>query len=729
MKIRKKFPIIFACALIFVVLNFLLVYYFKSPNATEVHLEVPIVSSTTLPDCLVQYQQYLQETYRDSALSYPMHTKPSEFVSRNRPKHPIDLVMIYRDINESVDSNIEQTGELLHGRVDHIQKEKISVTIKEIGTSSTGKPIAHFVLIEGAAGIGKSTLCWQLCQSWLEGRLKYPWDLVVLVEVRDETTRNASSVYDLLYHPNDTIRQSIALEVQKRKGEGLLIIFDGYDELSDYQRNELSVLEQILSDRLLQKATVLVTSRPIATGILPAKFKLDLDQRIVISGFNESDIQSYITLACKENTKLLKALRTYVSSRPFIFSVMYNPLHCTMVTELYIQHWKGGLKGFAPNTLTDLYTAFVLNILRRTLPSKISAYLNKISDLKTRKYNNLMQIAELAANGLEAQKYIFNDVTCDTLDLLVSVQHIYDVQSKRSAYRFLHLTLQEYMAAFYWSEKQQKQESFLQRQEIHSIQDLYQFGTSDGTIRTTHWTLFLFIAGLNHSLLFTAIAPPDMHDFFDYTTIYSFCQLLFEAQSPRNVREVFNQKSVSFQDKSYLYNLNQVSVHIYYFVVGYCIGNSGRTTSWFVEVPIDLVLILSDGMHYNGLVTWKETSGPSLFALVIGNKNGSVLSTGFLDVLSKLYPFTERISELRLMFKLTFGDEVVSLLHNLSYYFPRLTTLCLPHLSFPTTIELPKLQHETLKTLEITLPDYNAVLDQLHDYQALKEVHLSQINK
>ena len=687
----------------------------------------PISNSSKLPNSLLQYQHYLQDIYRGHA--YAVHMKPSEFISVNRPGRPIDLVLVHEDRIENVESHIEQAKEYFHGKVDEIQKKKISVTIKEIGSPSKGKTIAHFVLVVGAAGIGKSTLCWQLCRSWSEGKLQHVWDLVVLVEVRDETTRKATSLYDLLYYPDDKIRESIAQEVQKREGEGTLIIFDGYDELSDDQRSELSVFQKILSNRLLQKATVMVTSRPIATASLPANFIQDLDQCIVVAGFNETDIQKYISLACKENMRLLKDLRSYVSSRPFIFSVMYNPLHCTIVTELYIQYWKDGHKGFAPNTLTELYTTFVLNLLRRSLPPKISANIEKPTDLNSQVYKNLMQLAELAAKGLERKEYIFNHVSCDTLGLLVSVRHIYNVQGKRSAYMFLHLTLQEYMSAFYWSEQQQQLRNFLKRQEIHSITDMHKFEFSDSSIKTTHWPLFLFIAGLNHSLLFSAIMPPlKDSNFFDSNNLYPFCQLLFEAQSPRSVSEVFTHKSVYASDGNYFYFQDQVSLHIYYYVLGYCIANSDKTSTWFVEITSNesFLHIFSDGI-LNNAVIWNETCGPSSLDLAL--LYNSVVSTGYLEVFSRLYPFTERTSELYLEFELSSGDEVVSLLHRLSYYFPRLVRLHLPSLSSPIITESPRLQHKTLTTLKLTLPHYNVVFDQLHGYQALKELWLSPVNK
>ena len=291
---------------------------------------------------------------------------------------------------------------LSNGSVSEIQKQKATVKANEIGSINGGKTAAHFVLIEGGPGMGKSTLCWQLCRLWREGKLQ--WDLMVIVELRDESTRRASNLYDLLYHPDEETRRAIARDIEKREGEGLLIFLDGYDELSDEQHRELSMLQRILTNKLLRKATVVVTSRPYATANLPPQFKQGLDQHIEIAGFNETDIQTYITLACRDNQRLLDTFRTYVDSHPFILSVMYNPLHCTIVTELYIQYWQNGRKGFAPNTLTELYYSFLLNLLRRHLPPQD---INELSDLPKDVYTDLMQLAKLAAAGLTERQYIF----------------------------------------------------------------------------------------------------------------------------------------------------------------------------------------------------------------------------------------------------------------------------------------------------------------------------------
>ena len=341
-------------------------------------------SRPPLPHSLLEYQRYLIDYYSDH---YPLYSKP--VFSTNRPERPINLVLVRKERNESDSSSIQLQELLSNGSVNEIQKRNSPVKMNNIGDLNGIKKAAKFVLIEGGPGMGKSTLCWQLCRLWREGKLQ--WDLMVIVELRDESTRRASNLYDLLYHPDDNTRRAIARDIEKREGEGLLIFLDGYDKLSDKQHRELlSLIQQILTGRkLLRKATVVVTSRPHAIKELPSQFKQGLDQHIEIAGFNETNVREYIHLAFASNQNISKDFHSYVDSHPFILSVMYNPLHCTIVTELYIQYWQNGRKWFAPKTLTEIYTAFILNLLTHDLHTDLVSGVNNLpKDVST----NLIQL-------------------------------------------------------------------------------------------------------------------------------------------------------------------------------------------------------------------------------------------------------------------------------------------------------------------------------------------------
>ena len=657
------------------------------------------LSRSPLPDSLLEYQRYLMDYYSDH---YPLYSKPVFSISTNRPERPINLVLVRKEKNENDTMFIKHQEWLSNGSVSEIQKQKASVKANEIGSLNGRKTAAHFVLIEGGPGMGKSTLCWQLCRLWREGKLQ--WDLMVIVELRDESTRRASNLYDLLYHPDEETRRAIAQDIEKQEGEGLLIFLDGYDELSDEQQSELSMLQRILTNKLLRKATVVVTSRPYATANVPPQFKQGLDQHIEIAGFNETDIQEYITLSCRDDQHLLETFHTYVNSHPFILSVMYNPLHCTIVTELYIQYWQNGRKGFAPNTLTELYYSFLLNLLRRHLPTHD---INELSDLPKDAYTDLMQLAKIAAEGLKERQYIFTNISSDYLGLMVSVRKLYDIRAKQPvSYTFLHLTLQEYLAAFYWSQLHPDQQPrlFLDSQITNCL-------TYDRIKSEPHRPFCLFFAGHSKNIQ-QMITTKKMF-------IPLMCELFFEAQS----LDPFFANTIATMPVKYTNNtvIDMLSSPLGSFSLAYCfIKNSDNTSTWSLTIKdMKHLQRLADGMHSAlGGTDWDESYGPTVRMHLTHNVND------ILQVFPRLYPFTKSITILNLSGDL--NDKGAVIMNNLSYYCPRLTSLLITRNSSQQALtkvfHLP--QPVDLSEVTLYLPYDDELLDNLHHYQAVTDLHL-----
>ena len=655
---------------------------------------VLFLRSQELPDSL-KYKKYLQNIYNSHA--YSIYSNPSEILAANRPKQPLNLALVdseQKANNEFRFSQEEFVEYAYHGDVDGIQELTNEMRIEEIGSTYSETP-AHFVLIEGAPGIGKSTLCWQLCRLWSEGKMRHKWDLMVLVEIRDETTRKARTVYDLLYHPDDSVRKSIAQEVEKRDGEGIVLIFDGYDELSDDQRNELSVFQKILTNRILHKVTVVVTSRSTATQNLPHQFKQNLEQHIVIVGLNETDIQRYISLACGNNTRLLENLRSYVSIQPFVFSVMHNPLHCAIVIELYMQYWQDRRKDFAPNTLTELYMAFLLNLLRRNLPPNQSG-IKELGDLPTHVHNSLMQLAELAATGLKERKYIYDKVPNDTLSLMVSVRQLYDILPKGSPYMFLHLTLQEYLAAVYWSH----QSRYRQRIDLFLLQLVFNpimfNGNDPENAVPDRWSFLVFLAGLTKvEHLPIEVMIDDAHG----QLAFMYCQLLFEAQVSQTVSKLFAHKKIVIP-------FDNLSTFL--FSIGYCIANSDYTTSWYLPSHLHNLHMLVKGLQFSlNELDSHNRHGPSAVNLSIHG-----LPTKFSDSILSMYPFTNEI--VIHGYNNAKDNQVVYLLQDLRYDFQLAADFNLSKYISSLLTESPEL----LISLVIEL-NYSSVFDILRVDQAL----------
>ena len=102
--------------------------------------------------------------------------------------------------------------------------------------------------------------------------------MVVIIKLQDQRIRTAQAIDDLLYHPDPEICQAVT-ELVERDGKGMLLILDGYDELTTKQRESGSVIQLLMSRELLCRATLMVTSRPLASRTLHPNFQQSIDQQ------------------------------------------------------------------------------------------------------------------------------------------------------------------------------------------------------------------------------------------------------------------------------------------------------------------------------------------------------------------------------------------------------------------------------------------------------------------
>ena len=82
------------------------------------------------------------------------------------------------------------------------------------------------------------------------------------VPLRDEQVATATKVEDLFLIGSSHSREQIADELKNTDGEGILFLFDGWDELSPQQRGKASLLCRVILGKVLPLCSVLVTSRP-----------------------------------------------------------------------------------------------------------------------------------------------------------------------------------------------------------------------------------------------------------------------------------------------------------------------------------------------------------------------------------------------------------------------------------------------------------------------------------
>ena len=239
----------------------------------------------------------------------------------------------------------------------------------------------------------------------------------------------------------------------------MLLLFEGYDELPEAMRTENSIFLDVITGRKLPDATVLVTSRHWASEFLYRECKRHISYVIEIVGFTSGDIQSYLEITCSDDPQMLVGLKKYISFYPHIKSMMYIPLNCAIVLDVYRNSKKDD--NLVPKTMTELYSSLIRSLLLRYLfnhpeHGKVKWKVQCLDDLPQDVYQQLCELSTIAYNGINnEQQVIFSDLpdNFETLGLLQCAPELYVDEGAVVSYNFLHLTIQEFLAAFHLSQQ------------------------------------------------------------------------------------------------------------------------------------------------------------------------------------------------------------------------------------------------------------------------------------
>ena len=102
----------------------------------------------------------------------------------------------------------EYIGHTLQGNIVASKRKEISIEqILEAG----GQDKLKLVLVEGAPGIGKSTLAWELCRKWEEFSSMQQYSLVILLSLREEEVQKIANTNQLFFSSDgETIAREVA---------------------------------------------------------------------------------------------------------------------------------------------------------------------------------------------------------------------------------------------------------------------------------------------------------------------------------------------------------------------------------------------------------------------------------------------------------------------------------------------------------------------------------------
>ena len=397
---------------------------------------------------LKEFTAYLKSLYKaktQASFSGDDHWPPSV----TDKVFSLAMIMPEQVQRRNIDDNF--ILETITGKIDDILQRKVPITLKQIFEKTEQKKI----LIEGAPGCGKSTLSLHICHEWVADRLLKEYSQVILVKLREDVVQNAESIADLLPKRDRTMGQNVEKDITACDGEGVLFIFDGWDELPEKAPGH-SIIRDILDCKQLHKSSVIITSRPISSMNL---YKL-VKTRIEILGFTKAELQKYFTGCLGDDHGKVKQLQQRIKENPFVEGSCYLPLNASILVHLF------KCDGVLPHTQFGIFSALTCNCIFRHLKKKKEQLdiraIKLLDKLPTAIQNQFEHICEIAYNGVIEDHIIF-DLECsfNTLGLLQGVESFASGMPSHS-YNFLHLSIQELLAAIHMATKMDPSEQVAQ---------------------------------------------------------------------------------------------------------------------------------------------------------------------------------------------------------------------------------------------------------------------------
>nr|XP_061796630.1 NACHT, LRR and PYD domains-containing protein 12-like [Nerophis lumbriciformis] len=336
------------------------------------------------------------------------------------------------------------------------------------------RPIRTMLTV-GFAGIGKTFLIQKFVSGWASGSSNQDMDFIFPFTFRelnmDKGKRFTLAELIRCYicrnrHMSKETLNNIFADLQMSDKQDydssrikILFILDGLDECNfkidlkntgkvDMDVREAYPLEVLLAylinGNLLPCARVWITTRPAAARDIPSDL---IDSRTEVRGFSDSRRLEYFRKRFPNEERVIDHIR---KSRN-IFIMCHIPIFCWLTARVLQHHLDKGKKGELPTTLTNMYSALIGHLLENSKERNTNKYILDVKALAKLAFDHTMKNCQifyekdLVDSGFDysqAAKHsgIFTEVFKEVPPLK---------RNKQKMFQFVHLTIQEYLAALY----------------------------------------------------------------------------------------------------------------------------------------------------------------------------------------------------------------------------------------------------------------------------------------
>ena len=406
------------------------------------------------------------------------------------------------------------------------------------------------VLFEGRPGSGKTTLMVRVSCDWGRGTFLKS-KLVLLVRLRHLSKTGDIYLHDLLrvacpaFTPDDV--QGLSSYIEGRLGEDVVFLLDGFDEYASGARDE-NYISRLILKMVYSRSIIVLSSRPAATQ----RFRQDATLWIEVVGFMKEQVVQYIKCYFEQNKEKSSFLIKHLEKHDNLMNLCYLPLHCAMLVFLY------NIDDALPETETDFYGDFTLSLLFRGIrkDKKIKPLhkLKSIDDLPGKKKEALNKIGKLAFEATVARRQVFEESEVDGICFndssdneeslgLVVVDRYFVKTGFDETYTFLHLTLQEYLAALFLSRLSESEQintmaSLFSHQHLF-VTSRFLFGILDYSKENTKKLFEQMLCATKNHLLHHIQCACESHNASACTDVVSFHDENLSFHSINNSSDIF----------------------------------------------------------------------------------------------------------------------------------------------------------------------------------------------
>ncbi|XP_057710176.1 NACHT, LRR and PYD domains-containing protein 12-like [Corythoichthys intestinalis] len=405
-----------------------------------------------------------------------LYSSVSEGKTKRRQQQPLANVYTELDITYGADVRPDERHEVLQMET-RAAAAKNSILPCDIFKSHDGQPQPiRTLLTVGFAGIGKTLLVQKFVCDWASGKTNQDVHFIFPFTFRELNTDKGKSftLAKLIRryvcesrHMNEETLNNIFAEMQtsgkrdyERSRLKILFVLDGLDECNFKMdlKNEMKVdidvkkayplevlLAHLIKGNLLPCSRVWITTRPATARDIPSDL---IDSRTEVRGFSDFKRLEYFRKKFPNEERVIEHIRKTRT----IFIMCHMPIFCWLTATVLQDHLDKGKEGELPTTLTDMYSEFVFNQLKRSGKRQMTKYIYYVKALAKMAFHHTMS---------KQQIFYEQDLVYSGFDYSQAAKHsgiftevLKEVQPLRrnqqgKMFQFVHLTVQEYMAALH----------------------------------------------------------------------------------------------------------------------------------------------------------------------------------------------------------------------------------------------------------------------------------------